>query len=603
MTLANTSSVGATRQPAAGATRPPGPRITHSAGAQRIDPQEGPAAVSAPHAAGLHTSEPVELFKVQTVRGVRVLVNKALLDNFLYSNLAPDGRGHQAEGIPGLNQHPDRHSMTVMNLETGEMVTGAITTKAEPGQLIPESVDENNLEDFSIQSISKSFVHAYLITLAGISELDEMEPYAGPEGRLADRDNLGIRVLNGDFDFEASGQPYNARDPSAGREKLFNLHNNDGALKAWGRVIEYTPKGEDPFTGFMDFVKRLSGRSDLRFNEKMAQGEFEFEPNNNRLILKNLESTGAARVSTEDILKAYCKACAIEMNTKDLTRSMASLMTGVDAAGNRFYSTDAAKHVDRAHVISGHYTRSGGKLIKEGYAGKSGVDGASIFVFRDDRNVVGAIHTNLLDNDGNTLEGSKSVNDAGRMQLVFPEEAAAEARKNPVRRGLAKAVPFQSSGAGKALSAALKKKGNPPLDAALGEVRFKKPAKLLDKALLGEMTSDSLKKLRAVVAKRSDKKGMYLKPMRDSVSLRTKGRGGELVLEAKTIHGVMKEYHLVPDEQGLAKIVVSPERKPIAPKRVTTLEHLPPERRKSVAPTATSGTHGNPPDPDIPEVK
>ena len=117
------------------------------------------------------------------------------------------------------------------------------------------------------------------------------------------------------------------------------------------------------------------------------------------------------------------------------------------------------------------------------------------------------------------------------------------------------------------------------------------------------MTPESLERLQAAVAKRSDKKGMYLKPMRDSISMRTGGRGGELLMQAKTIHGVVKQYHLVPDEQGLAKIVVSPERKAIAPRRVNTLTHGVPETKQAIVAAEGEPDRGNPPDDEITEVK
>jgi len=127
------------------------------------------------------------------------------------------------DGIPNTKPDAEKRSLTVMNAQTGEMVSTG---------------DMNHR--FSQQSMSKPTAMALAMKLMG-----------GPN---AYRQYVGV---------EASGRPYNATEllPDG---RPFNSSVNAGALATWVLIHAHTPQGKKAFDLYMDEMKTLTGNPNLK---------------------------------------------------------------------------------------------------------------------------------------------------------------------------------------------------------------------------------------------------------------------------------------------------------------------------------------------------
>jgi len=111
----------------------------------------------------------------------------------------------------------------------------------------------------------------------------------------------------------------------------------------------------------------------------------------------------------EDVVNTYFKYCAIEMNTKMLSRAMLYLANdGVDPITGKVYITESqSKRINAVMLTCGHYDASGDFAFNVGLPGKSGVGGGIVAVVPELMSI--SVFSPGLNKQGNSLAGTKAL--------------------------------------------------------------------------------------------------------------------------------------------------------------------------------------------------
>lgn len=438
----------------------------------------------------------------------RQVISQELLQAIIDSRMSPKGKGKPVAGIPHTRPNDEERTLTLMNITTGTLYTAG-----PPVQ-------------FAQQSMSKPIAQSLAIEL------------------------MGLRAYKQHIGSEASGRTYDSAETLPHRTGVpFNAHVNIGALKVWDLIISNTPDGLDPFENYLQYVRRLAGNDQLSCNEPMAQGEFSFQPASgkisaNRTLLRKLQEDGALQNDPDEVLLAYCRACAVMISTADAARICGVIFNrGVAPQTEvRHMPAEVARRTATSMAVSGLYDESGKYFSDTGFQGKSGVDGGVMGALpvSNRRDIIVAAHHSDLNSAGNSGEALKWIKTLGAMNLVFPEDVATR----PARRWLPR--PSRLS-------------GFPPPPPG-PKIELKKSPRLLDLELRNDMTPDALKKLELKIAEATSgsvvqKTGFYLKPAQDEKSIPPDHR---FLMAARDKNHILKYYSFVPDVHQLHKIVVAP---------------------------------------------
>ena len=113
--------------------------------------------------------------------------------------------------------------------------------------------------------------------------------------------------------------------------------------------------------------------------------------------------------SVEDVVNTYFRHCAIEMNTKMLSRAMLYLANdGLDPINKiRHISESQSKRINAVMLTCGHYDASGEFAFNVGLPGKSGVGGGIVAVVPNLMSI--SVWSPGLNENGNSLAGTKAL--------------------------------------------------------------------------------------------------------------------------------------------------------------------------------------------------
>ena len=226
------------------------------------------------------------------------------------------GEGKVAAYIPELaNVAPGQFGMAVVNFD------GTVFSVGDAGKR------------FSIQSISKLFA----LTLAFQRE----------------GDSLWTRVGR-----EPSGNPFNSlvqleREQGIPRNPFINA----GALVVTDMLTSRFVSAEN---ALVDFVRKVSGVSDITYNRRVAQSEIRTS-SRNAAMAHFMKSFGNMHNKVGEVLHAYCHHCAIEMSCVELARAVCFLANhGVNPwSGEAEVDASSAKRLSALMLTCGTYVRSG----------------------------------------------------------------------------------------------------------------------------------------------------------------------------------------------------------------------------------------------------
>ncbi len=278
----------------------------------------------------------MNLKKYGTESALQLLLDEAALD-------APEGR--VADYIPELRQaNADAGGISICYLDGSAVSAGSYE------------------ESFTIQSISKAPALLYAL------------------------ESLGSKQVFSRVGKEATGDPFNSGlSFQVGTKRPMNPMINAGAI-----VISSMFPGANPdecFEGFLNFIRKICGNSNLEVNESVYRSEKSTGHNNrslawimnDRRVFSYSRNTAAVEF-IEGVLDVYFRQCSIEVTAIDLARFAALLANlGRDSmTGERHASEEHVTMVLSLMASCGLYDGSGTFAAKVGIPAKSGVGGGIV---------------------------------------------------------------------------------------------------------------------------------------------------------------------------------------------------------------------------------
>ena len=237
---------------------------------------------------------------------------------------------------------------------------------------------------FSIQSVSKPFTAALVMT------------------------QQGTEVLNEKIGVEPTGMAFNSKMAlEVYPERSVNPLVNAGAIAAVSLV--QAKSEEDRWNQVMQNIAAFAGRP-LTVLEKVYESEYT-TAFGNRAIANNLYNYGRLYSDPEEALRVYTRQCSIGVNAKDLGVMGATLANlGVNPLTNK--RVMPAKDVPELLAImatAGFYDESGDWMYDAGLPAKTGVGGGIVAVVPQRFAI--ATFSARLNPAGNSIRGLHAIRD------------------------------------------------------------------------------------------------------------------------------------------------------------------------------------------------
>ena len=282
----------------------------------------------------------------------------------IYQEIQPlASEGAQADYIPALAKvNPDQFGMAIKTVAGDSYSCMQADTK------------------FSIQSISKVFSLAMALSLKG--------------------ENLWKSVGK-----EPSGTAFNSLlhlELESGKPR--NPFINSGAIVIADILLTEL---DDPETDFLNFVRELSGETDIHFNREVYESERE-HGYLNAAIANLLKYHGSIKNDIEEVLMFYYRMCSVEMSCTQLAQAFLAFTNAslFDFGGFKLTSSQI-KRLNAVMQTCGFYDEAGDFSYLVGLPGKSGVGGGIVAVHPMRYSV--AVWSPRLNTKGNSVMGMKAL--------------------------------------------------------------------------------------------------------------------------------------------------------------------------------------------------
>jgi len=208
---------------------------------------------------------------------------------------------------------------------------------------------------------------------------------------------------------EPSGNPFNSLVQLEYEKGIpRNPFINAGAINVTDTLISHYKDDTLAYKELLNFIRELAGDETVDSNEEVFTSEMKFGHRN--LALANLmKSFNNLDNTPHRVVQTYFKHCAIEMNTKLLSRCMLYLANhGIDPlSGKEYISPSQAKRINAVMLTCGHYDASGDFAYRVGLPGKSGVGGGIVAIVPNSMSI--AVWSPGLNEQGNSLVGTKAL--------------------------------------------------------------------------------------------------------------------------------------------------------------------------------------------------
>jgi len=208
---------------------------------------------------------------------------------------------------------------------------------------------------------------------------------------------------------EPSGNPFNSLVQLEYENGIpRNPFINAGAINVTDSLISYYKDNKKTFQEVISFIRNITDEQNIVYNEDVALSEMEHGHRN--LALANLmKSFNNLDNRVPEVVQTYFNHCAIEMNTKMLSRSMLYLANhGADPLnGNIYITPQQAKRINAVMLTCGHYDASGDFAFNVGLPGKSGVGGGIVAVIPKVMGI--SVWSPGLNKQGNSLVGTMAL--------------------------------------------------------------------------------------------------------------------------------------------------------------------------------------------------
>ena len=254
--------------------------------------------------------------------------------------------------------------------------------------------------EFTIQSMSKPFVHALA---------------------LADR---GVGGLLDKVDVEPSGEAFNeiSLDPESGRPK--NPMINAGAILTHSLVA--ADDGDERSERVRDAFSRYAGR-ELTVDEDAYSSELA-TAHRNLGMGHMLKAVGILDCDPVEAVAGYTRQCSIRVTCRDLALMAATLANGgiQPQTGEALLDRDATRQVLSVMMTCGMYDAAGDWMTAVGIPAKSGVSGGVIGALPGQVGV--AVFSPRLDHHGTSVRGVEVFERLSRDMGLHMMDAAQEGR-------------------------------------------------------------------------------------------------------------------------------------------------------------------------------
>ena len=241
-------------------------------------------------------------------------------------------------------------------------------------------------QTFSIQSISKPFVAAKLMSEMGIQQVEE---------------KLGVNATGEAFNsIEAIERNKEAKDPPTGNPLV-----NAGAIAAVGNLRAANANAR--WNSVLDTLSAFAGRN-LVMDQEIYKSEAATNTRN-RSIADLLKAYEVIPGNPAEALDVYTRQCSVAVSVKDLATMGATLATGGvnPLTGKRVVSPDVAERTLALMMTAGLYEDSGAWAFEVGVPAKSGVGGGIVAVVPGKYAV--AAFSPRLDEAGNSVRAQRAI--------------------------------------------------------------------------------------------------------------------------------------------------------------------------------------------------
>lgn len=178
---------------------------------------------------------------------------------------------------------------------------------------------------------------------------------------------------------------------------------NAGALLICDVLVSHL---KHPKEEFLNFVRKLVGKDDINYSQRMALSEKEHGFRNAAMV-NFMKSYGNIKNDVEEVLDFYFNLCSIEMSCAELSQAMMYLCSdGINPLNNEeIVSPSRAKRINAIMQLCGFYDEAGEFSFKVGLPGKSGVGGGIIAILPSKYSI--SIWSPRLNEKGNSYRGMK----------------------------------------------------------------------------------------------------------------------------------------------------------------------------------------------------
>ena len=239
---------------------------------------------------------------------------------------------------------------------------------------------------FTIQSVSKPFVYALVLSELG---LDEVTRWVGAE---------------------PSGEAFNAISLEPGTGRPANPMVNAGAIVTTGLVPSSRRTGR--FDRILACLGAFAGR-DLDVDETVFAAEVA-TGDRNRALAYLMRGAGSLPGDLSDVVETYFRQCAVRVTAADLAAMAATLANGGTnpMTGAAVVSEPVAVSVLAVMATCGMYEGAGDWLLRVGLMAKSGVSGGLIAASPARFGL--AAYSPPLDSVGNSVRGVAALRELSR---------------------------------------------------------------------------------------------------------------------------------------------------------------------------------------------
>ncbi len=220
--------------------------------------------------------------------------------------------------------------------------------------------------------------------------------------------SLAYKMLGGNIwkrlGVEPSGTGFNS---------LIQLENDTGIprnpfVNAGALVIEdiLISNLDNPKEDLLNFIRSLSGNSDVNFSARISASE-KAAGYRNVALCNFIKSYGNVENEPDEVLDFYYDLCSIELSCKDLSEMFLFLANNGKTIhdNNQIFTISKTKRINAIMQTCGFYDESGEFAYKVGLPGKSGVGGGIIAVHPGKYAI--SVWSPKLNKKGNSYKGMR----------------------------------------------------------------------------------------------------------------------------------------------------------------------------------------------------